>query len=160
MIKTSNTTALTGPAGPIDLVGPPGSVRIVSKRKGGTMALPDETIVDVDRSNATLGNWHFLKNHLDKAERARVIDAYAKDFAADVACDGPMSLMVARLAGRVMKGENLALSCWCAPSPCHAAVLRDKILELAGIQKNADHDTHDTPDSKQTLALQDSLFSF
>ena len=53
-----------------------GSVRVVSKRQGGTAALTDETVIDVDRVNPVLGNRHILRNHHDDAERAVVIGAY------------------------------------------------------------------------------------
>lgn len=111
-----------------------GSVRVVSKRQGGTAALTDETVIDVDRVNPVLGNRHILRNHHDDAERAVVIGAYEADFEADVARKGPMFQAVMALAARAAGGERLALRCWCAPKACHADLLAANIAELALVQ--------------------------
>ena len=118
-----------------------GSIRIVSKRKGGASPLPGESIVDVDRSNPVLGNPHVLHDHRNEDERARVIAAYAKDFREDVAAGGRMLGAVRELAQRLRNGERMALRCWCAPRPCHAEIIRGKVYELAGIDSTSvDHD--------------------
>lgn len=44
----------------------------------------------------------------------------------------PQREEVLRLARLVQAGERLALQCWCAPRPCHAAVVRDAVLGYAG----------------------------
>lgn len=110
-----------------------GSIRIVSKRKGGVEPVPGETIVDVDRTHAVLGNRHVLTDHRDAKERARVISAYATEFAGQMADQGPMWRAVSDLAARFKGGERIALRCWCAPRPCHAEIIQAKIYELAGI---------------------------
>lgn len=115
-----------------------GSIRIVSKRKGGTPAEHAESILDVDRSNPVLGNPHVLRDHKDTEERARVIAAFARDFDADVAADGKMLRAAEELAQRVCNGERIALRCWCAPLPCHAEIIRKKVYQLAGLDELAD----------------------
>ena len=111
-----------------------GTVRVVSKRKGGIEPVAGELVIDVDRVHPILGNRHILHNYRDMDERARVIAAYDEDLAKDVAKRGPMLLEVERLAKRVKEGERLALRCWCAPLPCHAEILAHKIAEIAGTE--------------------------
>ena len=111
-----------------------GSVRVISKRKGGITSEFNELIFDVDRTNPVLGNQHILKNHLDDDERDRVIAAYEKDFNKDVAANGPMLKEVQRLAEIVRVGKKIALRCWCAPKRCHAEILAKKIAEISGIE--------------------------
>ena len=110
-----------------------GTIRIVSKRKGGIGAAPGETVIDVDRANPVLGNKHVLKNHNNAIERARIIAAYDADFKRDMAEHGPMSRACEDLARRLLNGEQLALSCWCAPRQCHAEIIRDNVFEFAGV---------------------------
>ena len=108
-----------------------GSVRVVSKRKGGVTETSGETVIDVDRNHPVLGNRHILTNHEDADERRRVIAAYDKDFKADMAAQGPMFEAVSELAERVAGGEHLALRCWCAPRECHADIIADKVATAA-----------------------------
>lgn len=97
-----------------------GKARVVSKRSGGTPALPGETVISVDRTNRVLGNRHVMRNLDDPAERARVIAAHRADLEADLAASGPISKELHRLVVRAAMGENIALACWCAPCACHA----------------------------------------
>lgn len=110
-----------------------GSIRVVSKRKGGVMPIAGETIVDVDRAHPVLGNRHILVDHRDDAERTRVIAANAEDFRQDAARQGPMFQALTALATRVAAGERIALRCWCAPDCCHADGYAATIAEIAGI---------------------------
>lgn len=36
-----------------------------------------------------------------------------------------------QLAMRVANGEDLVLTCWCAPKRCHAEIIREVVLDLA-----------------------------
>jgi DNA helicase-2/ATP-dependent DNA helicase PcrA len=108
-----------------------GSVRVVSKRKGGVTEAAGETVIDVDRNHPVLGNRHVLTNHEDADERRRVIAAFDKDFKADMAVQGPMFKAVNGLAERVAGGERLALRCWCAPRDCHVDIIADKVATTA-----------------------------
>lgn len=110
-----------------------GSIRVVSKRKGGITADPGEVVIDVDRSHPTLGNRHFLRDHTDEEERERVVLAARDDFDADVARRGPKLLAVEAIAERVKNGERIALRCWCAPCECHAEDYAHKIAEIADV---------------------------
>lgn len=115
-----------------------GSIRVISKRKGGTSAVPGEFIIDVDRTNPILGNRHLKNPNLsDKSEHARVIEAHADEFEADCLRSGAMFMAISRLADRVKAGERMALRCWCARPDrdvaCHADIYKDKIAELAGL---------------------------
>lgn len=88
----------------------PGSIRVVSKRKGGIAASVGETIIDADRSSPVLGNRHILHNHRDAKERARVITAHGHDLDIDLANHGPIDQLLDRLAERVRGGEYIALA--------------------------------------------------
>lgn len=103
-------------------------VRIISKRKGGLAAAPGETVVDVDRTHAVLGNRHHLRDWRDDAERAKVIVRHDSDLQTDISRQGPMYAALLGLAERLRAGENLALRCWCSPKPCHAENYR-RVLE-------------------------------
>jgi hypothetical protein len=46
---------------------------------------------------------------------------------------GPMSQAIKGLAARVGAGERMALRCWCAPKPCHAELIRDRIAQVLDI---------------------------
>jgi hypothetical protein len=109
------------------------TVRITSKRKGGIESYPMETIVDVDRAHPVLGNPYVLRDHRKDDERAQVIDRYRQDLESDWSRGGPMSQAIRGLAERVDAGERLALRCWCAPKPCHAELIRNKIAEVLEI---------------------------
>jgi len=80
-----------------------GSIRVVSKRKGGTVAAAHETLIDA----AVLGNRHILHNHRDAKERAQVIAAHGHDLASDLANHGPIDQLLDQLAERVRGGEHI-----------------------------------------------------
>ncbi|MGE4321594.1 MAG: DUF4326 domain-containing protein [Sphingobium sp.] len=110
-----------------------GSIRVVSKRKGGIAAAAHETLIDADRNNPLLGNRHILRNHRDAKERAQVIAAHGHDLAIDLANHGPIDRLLDQLAERVRSGEHIALACWCSPRPCHADRYAAIIAERAGL---------------------------
>jgi hypothetical protein len=112
-------------------------IRVVSKRKGGLPAAPDETIIDVDRSDPILGNPHILRDHRDTQERRRVIAAYECDLDCDLAERGPKTLEIEKITDRLREGEKIALRCWCAEPPtrprrpCHGGRIRIEVLRIA-----------------------------
>ncbi len=108
--------------------GAKGSVRVVSKRKGGLMASGGETVIDVDRTHPVLGNPHVLADHRDAGARDKVISLYEQDLIADEQHHGPMTRAIEALRARVEAGERIALRCWCAPQKCHADLLASRIL--------------------------------
>lgn len=109
------------------------TVRVVSKRKGGIEAAPDELVIDLDRSHPTLGNPFILSDWRDDKERDRVIEQYKSKLDEDWTHDGPMRRSIQALAARVAAGEHLALRCWCAPRRCHVEIVRDRIAECLGL---------------------------
>lgn len=110
-----------------------GSVRVVSKRKGGAGPESSETVIDIDRSNPVLGNRHVLRDHRNPLDRAAVIAAHRADYESDRAAGGPMFRAIQEIARRVAGGERIALACWCAPRPCHGDTYAEDIREIAGI---------------------------
>lgn len=126
-----------------------GSVRVVSKRKGGLAAVAGEVVIDVDRTNPILGNRFVLRDHRDDDERAQVIAAYERELDADIASRGPKSMELDRLAATVRGGARLALRCWCAPRRCHADRLALIVAERAGV--------HIVGDGKLSLSRQAQL---
>lgn len=96
-------------------------IRVVSKRKDGLAAKPDETVIDVDRTNPVLGNPYILHNQHDLQQRLRVIAAYERDLDRDLAEDGPKAQAIRTIAERLRAGEKIALRCWCAERPSRGA---------------------------------------
>lgn len=131
----------------------PGSVRVVSKRKGGIEARSDESVVDVDRENPVLGNTFILHDHRDDKERALVIGKYKEKLNADWSRRGPMRKAIEDLAVRVKAGEKLALRCWCAPKWCHAELIAEKVAEVAHIDYVMPTRLHDRGEQKKQLGL-------
>lgn len=120
-----------------------GSVRVISKRKGGVVAGLDEVVIDVDRTNPLLGNRFVLHDHRDNDERGRVVAAYEAELEADVAANGPKSQELDRIAGMVRNGVKVAFRCWCAPRRCHGDALARIVgqrsgLAVASVQKQED----------------------
>lgn len=105
-------------------------IRVTSKRLGGTPARSDEVVIRCDRSNPVLGNPYILKNHRNAAERQRVIAQYAHDLEEDFRLQGPKYLACVSIARLVGNGGSVALSCYCAPLPCHADLLLVKIKAI------------------------------
>lgn len=105
-----------------------GTVRTVSKRWSGTQAEKGEIVVDVDRSNPILGNPHPMRDK-SLSERDRVIALNNRRVDEDMAVAGPIAAEIDRLAHLVNEGHNLALSCWCAPCPCHGDRYVQEILK-------------------------------
>lgn len=95
-----------------------GSIRTVSKRYTGTQPERSETVLQIDRSNPVLGNRHHMRGS-SLAERERVIAAHAADIERDAQAGGPIHQALIEIAGRVARGEHIALACWCAPAACH-----------------------------------------
>lgn len=111
-----------------------GSIRVVNRGRFGTQAMADELVIDVDGTNAVLGNSHLLADPSDEDERARAIAAYADDLGADMTARGPMYAAVRTIANLVAGGHKVALRCWCAPLACHGDVIAGKVAELSGCE--------------------------
>jgi Domain of unknown function (DUF4326) len=131
-----------------------GSIRVVSKRKGGTAVRSDEIIIDVDRDNHNLGNRYVLKNHKDDEERDRVISTYQVDLENDCLAKGRMFSELLELSIKVSNGEKIALRCWCAPKKCHGDLLAMKIAELAMLDRPEQFISH----WGKKITNQESLF--
>ncbi len=110
-----------------------GTVRVVSKRAGGTRPSSDETVIDVDRSSPVLGNPFPMKSP-SAAERQRVIGLFDSKLQADLNCNGPITREIHAIADRVLAGEKIALRCWCAPLECHADLLKRAIENEVALQ--------------------------
>ncbi len=109
-----------------------GHVRVVSKRQGGTRAEPGEHVIDGDRKSPVFGNRHYLSDWKDPVERERVIKNHLiEDFEPDALKGGPIFQEMQNLAERVRHGEDLAISCWCAPLPCHCDHIAEGVRILA-----------------------------
>ena len=95
-----------------------GSIRVVSKRAGGTKAEPGETVIDIDRTNPVMGN-PFLMDESSDASRASVIELFIEMYKDDIRLRGKMYDWTMDVARRVKGGERIAIQCWCKPKDCH-----------------------------------------
>lgn len=112
---------------------------VISKRAGGHAKVPKGTrIIDVDRTHPILGNPYILEDHRNDAQRSDVIAQYAKKLDADLAVGGPMSKALHNIGRRVAQGERIAFRCWCAPKPCHADMLVNRLRVMLKIAKEPD----------------------
>lgn len=107
-----------------------GSIRVVSKRKGGVQPHPSETIIDVDRTHPVLGNPYYLEDHNNDEQRESVISRYAAKLEKDWSSGGPMSQAIRGIAAKTAAGERIALRCWCAPRNCHADLIKNMVVSL------------------------------
>lgn len=94
-------------------------IRVVSKRKDGTAASADETIVYIGRPSV-LGNPFTMR---DESQRASVIARYKTWLEQRYLDDPAVHAELHALAARAKAGEQLALQCWCAPAACHGDVI-------------------------------------
>lgn len=113
-----------------------GSIRVGSKRQGGTLPEPGETQIHGDRLSPAFGNPFPLRDWTDHRARDLVIEQFfVKRFAPDVLSRGPIFQAMALLALRLNQGEDLILMCWCAPLKCHCQHIK-KGVELLSDGKN------------------------
>lgn len=99
------------------------TVRVVSKRAGGTKPIAGEVVYNIARPSV-LGNPFIMK---DESQRAAVVAQYREWLIDKVNKGGEVQYTMYALARRVRNGENLALECWCAPCACHGDVLVEAI---------------------------------
>jgi ribA/ribD-fused uncharacterized protein len=115
-----------------DISAPAGTIRVVSKRKGGDAAATGETVVDGDRNNPVLGNPFHLDNWKNESARMQVLTMHQREILEpDILFGGPIYKEIGRLAGRVSNGERIALACWCKPMPCHLDAVAEAVQAMA-----------------------------
>lgn len=94
-------------------------ITVVSKRWSGTQPGKDDIVIDISRTNPLLGN-PFPMRDKSLQERERVIAENNARVDKDLATQGPIFKEFNRIAEIAIKtGQNIALSCWCAPYACH-----------------------------------------
>lgn len=102
------------------------TVRVVSKRSGGTPARSGEVVVNIARPSI-LGNPFYMR---DESQRPVVIEKYRSWLRDQFGQRTPVRAAVEALAARVKAGEHLALQCWCSPCACHGDVLIEAITGI------------------------------
>ena len=96
-------------------------IRIVSQRKGGITAKLDEQVILISRP-------YLFGNPYAFEDRQASITAYSAHLSRVISARiGPVYQGLLALQKRHQAGERLALSCWCAPMPCHGDVLKTVI---------------------------------
>jgi hypothetical protein len=110
-----------------------GSIRVVSKRKGGVLPAAGETLIEIDRTSPIFGNRFILHDHRNDGERARVIAAFEAELDEDLSQCGPKSQELDRIAAMVRRGERAAFRCWCAPLRCHGDRLAEIVADRSGV---------------------------
>lgn len=90
-----------------------GSIRVVSHRAGSKVTPEkDETVIYIDRSNALLGNPYMTGRDGDRDYSIERHDQMVDKVPV-------FRRLFNEWADRVIKGERIALSCWCKPKSCH-----------------------------------------
>jgi len=84
-----------------DFSAPAGTIRVVSKRKGGDAATTGEVEVDGDRNNPVLGNPFHLDNWKNESARMQVLTMHQREILEpDILAGGPIYKEIGRLAAR------------------------------------------------------------
>ena len=99
------------------------SIRVISKRSGGTKKMHGEVVINIARPSI-LGNPFYMAN---ESQRANVIAKYRVWLDEHRKNASPIWAEVKQLAARAKAGEHLALECWCAPCACHGDVIKAAI---------------------------------
>ena len=108
-------------------------VIVTSLKASGPKPPEGFALIDITRKGTMgLGNPDELVAKGNPESRARVVKAQKDRTDADIAIKGPIYRSLSLLANRLNNGENIALTCWCAPQSCHGDYYREKIYELAG----------------------------
>lgn len=102
------------------------SIRIVSKRKGGTEAEEGEYVIYIGRPSV-LGNPKLLGS---EANRAQCLAWYTDRLRVAYAAKGAVYNEINRIAALHRSGLRIALQCWCAPAPCHGDSVKEMIERL------------------------------
>ncbi len=114
-----------------------GYVRVVNKSDKKSLR-EGEVLFSVDRSNPDLGNPYVLHDKRSREQRNVVCAQFERMGEHDMRHRGPIYRAVMELADRVMKGERIALGCWCRPERCHADWIADAVrAEVARRQETS-----------------------
>lgn len=106
-------------------------IRVVNVRGDSEfLATPDEKVIVGHRGNPILGNKHVMQNKSMK-ERDRVIAEHKKDLDKDLEEHGPIWHTLQDISKEIIeKKQKIAISCFCAPSPCHNHLLIPVIVQM------------------------------
>lgn len=107
-------------------------VRVINLRGDPEfMANDDEKVISSNRTaGAVLGNIHIVKNR-SMSERDRVIKLFGNTFKDDLAQQGPMWQICQNIADDIIRNKvKIALSCYCAPAPCHLHQVVPVIVQM------------------------------
>jgi hypothetical protein len=63
-------------------------------------------------------------------ERGAVIERYRNSFDQLYSTNKNFEKAVNEIIIYLLKGDNVALECYCVPKPCHGNVIKEKILEI------------------------------
>jgi hypothetical protein len=99
------------------------TIRVVKRQR--TKPLPDGARY-VGRPTA-MGSPFKPADKSDKA-RADTIAAFTAQFADEDAWEPKRAARFAELLGELRENGSLTLACWCAPKPCHADVISERLL--------------------------------
>ena len=85
------------------------------------------------KKGSPLASQFALKGQADDSERRALIFRYATWLDEQLGDpDSPQNQELERLCQLYRDSGELTLICWCAPKPCHAQIIRAKILERVG----------------------------
>jgi hypothetical protein len=109
-----------------------GSVRVVRLRTEDARGA-----ISVARPSA-LGNPFPLLGGSNACNRMRVIKLYREWLTCRLRDDPRVIRAMARIVTELRAGHDVKLACWCAPLPCHAAVVGEVALRLASANPTDD----------------------
>ncbi len=107
------------------------TIRVVSKRVGGTKPDDDETLVFIARPS-------LLQNSVKlvwESQRDACIAEHNELFEWQYIHDWAIRKEIDSLAARVRSGERIALVCWCSPKACHGDNYVRKINQINAAKK-------------------------
>ena len=99
------------------------TIRVVSKRSGGTKPVPGELVINIARPSV-LGNPFHMRS---ESQRAQVVADYREWLQNRYGVDAAVTNELHRIADLVKQGKQVAVECWCAPCACHGDVVVDAV---------------------------------
>jgi len=100
-----------------------GKILVVNKRKNGVKAPVGYKVFDISGTSRNLGNPFTVEKY---GGRDGCIAEFRKNWKSFVELEGVKEQLMV-MVNEVIAGNDIALSCWCAPLNCHGNVIKELI---------------------------------